>query len=258
MNKQNILVTNDDGINAKGLRALIEVASEYGNVTVVAPELGMSGMSHSITMNNPLYLRRIKESDGMNIYACHGTPVDCVKIAVDAIMKQQPTLILSGINHGANSNISVIYSGTMGAASEGCTYGIPSIGFSHIAHRNNIDFTAVRHYAHKIIKTVLEKNDNPFLCLNVNVPDLPLEEIKGVRVAHATKGYWRENFEKNMDPRGREYYWLTGQFFNIEPENQDSDEWLLKNGFVSVVPIQVDMTDYTQKKAMEKWQIESL
>lgn len=249
----NILVTNDDGINAKGLRALIEVASEYGNVTVVAPELAMSGMSHSITMHTPLFIRRIKESDAVKVYACGGTPVDCVKIAVDAIMPQRPTLILSGINHGANSNLSVIYSGTMGAASEGSTYGIPSLGFSHIAHRENIDFTAAKYYVRKVIDNVLLNNDNPYLCLNVNIPDVSLEEIKGVKVVRSTKGYWKEDFEMKHDPRGREYYWLTGHFINEDSVDSDSDDVVLSKGYVSIVPIHLDVTDYKQIDIMKEW-----
>ena len=251
--KQNILITNDDGINAKGLRALIEVASEFGKVTIVAPEMGMSGMSHAITMTNPLFLRRIKIADSVEVYACQGTPVDCVKIAVDSIMEEAPTLILSGINHGSNSNVSVLYSGTMGAATEGATYNVPSIGFSLTSHLANADFTAARYYVKKILEKVLQHNCNKSLCLNVNIPSIPSEEIKGIKLCRQANGFWQEEFDKKLDPRGREYYWLVGKFINIEPEAADTDGWALRNGYVSIVPVQVDMTDYKTLKKAETW-----
>lgn len=251
--KQNILITNDDGINAKGLRALIEVASEFGKVTIVAPEMGMSGMSHAITMTNPLFLRRIKIADSVEVYACQGTPVDCVKIAVDSIMEEAPTLILSGINHGSNSNVSVLYSGTMGAATEGATYNVPSIGFSLTSHLANADFTAARYYVKEILEKVLQHNCNKSLCLNVNIPSIPSEEIKGIKLCRQANGFWQEEFDKKLDPRGREYYWLVGKFINIEPEAADTDEWALRNGYVSIVPVQVDMTDYKTLKKAETW-----
>lgn len=251
--EQNILITNDDGINSKGLRALIEEASRFGRVTVVAPEQGMSGMSHAITMSNPLYLRRIKLADNIEVYACQGSPVDCVKIAIDTIMKERPTLILSGINHGSNSNISVIYSGTMGAAMEGASYGITSLGFSLTSHDTNADLTPARHYVSKVIKQVLEHNTHNGLCLNVNVPNTPLSEIKGIKMCRQTQGYWEEEFEQKFDPRGREYYWLVGRFINAEPDATDTDEWALKNGYVAAVPVKLDLTDYSQLKSNSGW-----
>lgn len=253
MKKQRILITNDDGINSKGLRALINVASEFGDVTVVAPEQGMSGMSHSITMFNPLFLRTIKTTPELNIYACDGTPVDCIKVAVDAIMEEMPTLILSGINHGANTNLSVIYSGTMGAATEGSTYRIPSIGFSNISHNINCDMSAAMKYVRQIIEMVIKSNTNPSMCLNVNIPDIPYNEIKGIKFCRQTMGYWKEEFDKKKDPRGREYYWLVGSFINSEPNADDTDEWAIKNGYVAIVPVKTDMTDYNQLENLKLW-----
>lgn len=252
--KQNILISNDDGINAKGLRALIEVASNYGNVTVVAPETGMSGMSHAITMSTPLLLRKIKDTDSIKVYACQGTPVDCIKIAIDYIMEERPTLVLSGINHGANSNMSVIYSGTMGAAMEGSMYGIPSIGFSVLTHSPTADFTACKRIAATIIEKVISENKNPFLCLNVNVPTLPYDKIKGIRVCRQSMGCWLEDFVKQTNPRGQEYFWLTGSFHPNEIGVTDDDEAMLSQDFVSVVPVKTDMTDYTQLDEMKKWE----
>ncbi len=255
---ENILVTNDDGIDSKGLEALISVASEFGNVTVVAPERGMSGMSHSITMSKPIFIRRVKESEKLSIYGCDGTPVDCVKVAMDALIKVTPTLVLSGINHGANTNMSVIYSGTMGAATEGSTYGITSIGFSHISHDTDKDMSSVVHFAREIIKEAIKQRDlsGKSCCLNVNVPDIPFEEIKGVKFCRQTNGHWKEDFEIRQDPRGREYFWLVGSFINGEPDATDTDEWAIKNGYVAVVPVQTDMTDYDCLKESKNWYLE--
>lgn len=253
MTKERILVTNDDGVDARGLKALIEIAEEFGDVTVVAPEVGMSGMSHSITMRTPLFLRQVEKSESRLVYACGGTPVDCMKIAMDKVLEEPPTLVLSGINHGANSNISVIYSGTMGAAIEGAAYSIPSIGLSLISHDTSADLTTAKYWAREIIKSVLERNSNPRLCLNVNIPDLPLSEIKGVKVCRQTKGFWREDFTKRHAPDGREYYWLIGAFTNEEPHAEDNDEWALANGYVAVVPVKVDLTDYRQLEESQSW-----
>ncbi len=251
--KQNILVTNDDGINAKGLRTLIQVASHFGKVTVVAPESSMSGMSHSVTLSNPLYLRRIKKSDAIDVYACQGTPVDCIKIAMDYIMEEPPTLVLSGINHGANTNMSVIYSGTMGAATEGAICGVPSIGFSMIDHNTKAPMDGAAKYCKMVIEDLLAKNNKPNICLNVNIPSIPEEQIKGIRLCRHAMGFWRESFEKQTNSRGLDYYWLTGEFVDENPDATDTDEWAIKNGYVSVVPVSVDMTDYKQIEAMKSW-----
>lgn len=253
MEKQNILITNDDGISARGLKILIDIAEEFGDVTVVAPERGMSGMSHSITMATPLFLRHIETTDTKKVYACEGTPVDCIKIAIDTLMETRPTLILSGINHGANSNISVIYSGTMGAAIEGATYSIPSLGFSLTSHDLDADFTSAKHYTRKIIADILKHNDNPALCVNVNIPSIPLQDIKGIKVCRQTKGYWKEDFTKQFNPRGKEYYWLVGEFQNAEPGVEGTDMWALECGYVAIVPVQVDMTDYKQLTRSQLW-----
>ncbi len=255
MKRERILITNDDGIDARGLSALIEVAQEFGDVTVVAPEVGMSGKSHSITMYEPLFVRHIDSPDA-TIAACSGTPVDCVKVAVDALMQEPPTLILSGINHGANSNMSVIYSGTMGAAREGSTYNIPSIGFSHISHNTDSDLTAATHYARTVIRYILEQESLPsHLCLNVNIPDTPLENIKGVKMCRQAMGHWVEDFEKRLDPRGKEYYWLTGSFINRDIDATDTDEWALANDYVSIVPIQLDITNFNTLESISSWDI---
>lgn len=255
MKKEIILVTNDDGIDAAGINALVKVAQEFGDVVVVAPERGMSGMSHSITMYKPLMVRKIEEREGLVRYACDGTPVDCVKVAMDAIMEQPPTLLLSGINHGANSNLSVIYSGTMGAASEGFACHVSSIGISLLSHDVTENLDAAIHYARKVIEMVINNRTSSPICLNVNVPTIDLDQIKGIKFCRQTKGHWREDFSKRYDPHGREYYWLTGRFINEEVDATDTDEWALSNNYVAAVPVMVDMTDYSKLTELNNWSL---
>ena len=247
MKKPFIFITNDDGVNAKGLAHLIEAARLHGRILVIAPETSQSGMSHAITIASPLFLRSVRKEPDLEIYACTGTPVDCVKMAFDHLLKgKKVDLVVSGINHGTNSAISVLYSGTMGAAIEGSFYGVPSIGFSLLDFLPDADFEAATIHASQMIGQILEKPIELPLCLNVNIPIGRPEEIKGVRVCRQSKGYWKEEFYCRKDPRGRDYYWLTGNFQNDEPDAPDTDEWALKHGYISVVPIQVDMTDYQQ------------
>jgi 5'-nucleotidase len=249
-----IFITNDDGWNAGGITALIEALRPLARILVVAPEHPQSGMSHAITMGQPLFLRKKRCEEGLDIYACSGTPVDCVKLAFDSVMQEMPVLALSGINHGSNSAVSVIYSGTMGAAVECSFYNIPAIGLSLLDHSPDADFTGAVRYSLRIIEKVLAagKIDVP-MCLNVNIPALPPEEIRGIRMCRQNKGYWREEFERREDPRGREYYWLTGEFLNQEEHATDTDEYALKNGYVSIVPIQIDLTDYRWLDALDRW-----
>lgn len=248
MNERLILVTNDDGYGAKGLAAAVEVAREFGRVVVVAPETTQSGMSQAITMYNPLYLRRISEEEGLEVYAFSGTPVDCVKMAFDYLLREERVdLVISGVNHGSNSAVNVLYSGTMGAAIEGAFYGCPAVGLSLDDHGADADFEGAVHFGKRIVADVLASKvlELP-LCLNVNVPVGKPGEVKGIRLCRQNRGFWREEFYRHEDPRGREYFWLTGAFVNSEPEAEDTDEWALSHGYVSVVPVQVDMTDYRQ------------
>jgi 5'-nucleotidase len=212
-------------------------------------------MSHAITMTRPLYLTKVEEEEGVEIYACSGTPVDCVKIAFDSLLlnKEMPALILSGINHGSNSAVNVLYSGTMAAAIEASFYNIPSIGLSLLDHSPDADFTTVNGYIPQLVETVLHKNPECPFCLNINFPNLPADQIKDIRPCRQTRGYWREEFERRQDPRGKDYYWLIGYFNNAEPEAEDTDEWALKHGYISVVPIQVDLTNYKQLGDLKDW-----
>lgn len=241
-----ILVSNDDGITARGIRALVEVASEFGDVTVVAPDSPQSGQGHAITLENPLRLYQVGlfEELGAVAYECSGTPVDCVKLAKNIISKNRKfDLCVSGINHGSNASINILYSGTMSAAMEAAVEGIPAIGFSLTSFRHDADFTAAQHYARQIIQSVLEKGMPQTKLLNVNVPNLPLESIKGIRVCRQAKGFWTEDFLQGTDPAGRPYFWLTGEFV-CEDKSDDTDIWAIDNGYISVVPAMHDMTAY--------------
>lgn len=246
-----IFITNDDGVDAKGLNCIVEALRPMGRIVVIAPERPHSGMAHAITMYSPLYLRPVRKERDLEIYACSGTPVDCVKMAYDHLFAGElPDLTISGINHGSNSAISILYSGTMGAAIEASFYNVPSIGFSLLDHHADADFTAAVEYALKVIRTVMSGNLEMPLCLNVNIPAVAQSEIKGIRVCRQNKGFWREEFVSRQDPRGKDYFWLTGDFYNTEPDATDTDEWALANNYVSIVPVQVDMTNHRQVKEL--------
>ena len=236
-----ILVTNDDGITAPGLQALAEGMSELGDIVVVAPDSPQSGMGHAITINNLLRLDAVRVHDEQKWYQCSGTPVDCVKIAIDKILHRKPDLCVSGVNHGSNSSINVIYSGTMSAAMEGAIEGIPSIGFSLLDYSLAADFAGAKKYAKKIAQNVLEFGMPHGALLNVNIPRLSANAIKGVKICRQAMAKWEEEFDERLDPNKRKYYWLTGKFINYD-NGEDTDEWALKNGYVSVVPVQFDFT----------------
>lgn len=242
MRRPLILVTNDDGYQARGIRRLIELAKEMGDVLVVAPEDGQSGMSHAISIKKPIRVTKKHEENGFKEYTCSGTPVDCVKLALNEFLDRKPDLLLSGINHGSNASVSVIYSGTMAAAIEGGVNGIPSVGFSLLDHSPDAGMDAAVNYARRVLKEVMKNGIPPEICLNVNIPAIPEREIKGVKICRQTKGHWQEEFDKRTDPFSRDYYWLTGYFNNYEPGADDTDEWALQNGYVSIVPIRVDYT----------------
>lgn len=246
------MVTNDDGFNAPGISALTEIALEFGEVLKIAPDKPQSGMGHAITINSTLRFDHIETKAGFRSYQCTGTPVDCVKIALDVILEHKPDLIISGINHGSNASINVIYSGTMSAALEGYIEGVPSIGFSLLDHGQEADFTASKHYAREIIKLALNQKGKNY-CLNVNIPKLDLELIKGIRFCRQAHAKWQEEFDRRQDPSGRDYYWLTGHFVPFDRHKEDTDLWALQNGFVSVVPVSYDLTNYDTLNDLETW-----
>jgi len=239
-----ILVTNDDGMFAPGIKALVEVARELGEVVVVAPNSPQSGQGHAITLTEPLRLHKVDVFDDIPAYECSGTPVDCVKLAKQVILKNRKVdLCVSGINHGSNASINIIYSGTMSAAMEASIEGIPSIGFSHLDYSFEADFSAAKHYAKKIIEHTLNEGMGDAKLLNVNIPNLPLTEIKGVKVCRQAEGTWNEEFVESKDPRGQSYYWMTGSF-SLHTEDKNTDIWALQNNYISVVPSKHDLTDH--------------
>ncbi len=250
-----ILVTNDDGITAPGIRALVEVAKELGRVVVVAPDSPQSGMGHAITIDKPLRLERVHIFDDVEAYKCTGTPADCVKLAKDKVLHKRPDLCLSGINHGSNSSINVIYSGTMSAAVEAAIEGINAIGVSLCDYKYDADFTASKKYALKVAKEVLEHGLPDGTLLNINVPRKPVEEIKGIRICRQANDKWVEDYDERKDPMGRTYYWLKGEFIS-QDKGDDTDEWALRNGFVSVVPVQFDLTaHHAITHIHQKWEL---
>ncbi len=239
-----ILVTNDDGMFAPGIKALVEVAQKLGEVVVVAPNSPQSGQGHAITLTEPLRLHKVDVFGEIPAYECSGTPVDCVKLAKHVILKDRKIdLCVSGINHGSNASINIIYSGTMSAAMEASIEGIPSIGFSYLDFSFEADFEGCQYYAKRIIQQALNKKLGTAQLLNVNIPALPLDDLKGVKVCRQAEGTWKEEFAEAQDPRGQSYYWLTGSF-GIETEDPTTDIWALNNGYVSVVPSMHDLTDH--------------
>ena len=245
MSKPLILVTNDDGMFAPGIKVLIEIASEFGEVVVVAPDSPQSGQGHAITLTEPLRLNKVDVYPGTLAYECSGTPVDCVKLAKSIVLADRNIdLCVSGINHGSNASINIIYSGTMSAAMEASLEGIPSIGFSFLDYSFEADFSTPRHYTKRVIEYVLKNGMGLASLLNVNIPVLPLEEVNGIKICRQAKGNWTEEYREAKDPRGQSYYWLTGEF-QIESEDTESDIWALRNGFVSVVPSMHDLTQHS-------------
>ena len=238
-----ILITNDDGVNARGIHVLSSVAAEFADVVVMAPERDASGTSHSITSTRPVRAKEWKMENGINVYSCDGTPVDCVKLATEHFCPRQPDLVLSGINHGSNSSINVLYSGTLGAVLEACALGFNAIGFSLLHHSHEADFSACLPWVRQVIGNTLKNGLPRGVALNVNIPKLPLEDIRGIRICHAAEAYWSDSFAGRVDPRGVPYWWLTGKFICENPP-ESSDEWALAHGYVSVVPIHTDFTHY--------------
>lgn len=251
-----ILVTNDDGIFAKGIRTLVEEMANIGEVWIIAPDSPQSGMGHAVTIRNILRVDEVEyDVAGVRAFACTGTPVDCVKLAVYRVLDRKPDLLVSGINHGANSSINVIYSGTMSAAVEGAVEGIPSIGFSLLDLSANADFNASRKYVTAIAKGVLENGLPKGTCLNVNIPKLSETDLKGVKICRQANGYWSDAFDKRTDPGGGDYYWMAGKFVNPD-KGEDTDEWALEHGYVSVVPTQCDLTNHLMIGTLNQWELD--
>ena len=252
MKKPLILVTNDDGVFAPGIRKLIEIARQMGRVVVVAPDSPMSGMAHAITVKVPLRLVKIAEEKNYVEYSTNGTPVDAMKLGEKVVINGKPDLVVSGINHGSNASVNIIYSGTMAAVLEASIDGIPAIGFSLLDYSHKADFSAVDDYIKTIIKNVLQNGLPEGVCLNVNIPAVKKEEIKGIKICRQAKGRWDEKFEERTDPHQRNYYWLTGVFKNGDAD-KDTDTWALMNNFISVVPVHTDLTAQKAVTELKKW-----
>lgn len=246
-----ILITNDDGVTAPGIMNLVEAVKDLGKVVVVAPDKPQSGMGHAITIGQPLRLQKVNMFGDIEAYSCTGTPVDCVKLAVDKILHRKPDICLSGINHGANHSINVIYSGTMSAAVEAAIESIPSAGFSLLDYSIDADFTGARKYVRLVVQKMLSTKLDKHTVFNVNIPALPVDHLKGLKICKQAYAKYEEDFLQREDPHGKMYYWLTGEFVNFD-KGTDTDVWALANGYVSLVPVQFDLTNYKQKETLEK------
>lgn len=247
-----ILVTNDDGITSNGIRILIEVAKEFGKVVVVAPDSPQSGMGHAITIGQPLRLHQTPLFEGVESWQTSGTPVDCVKLARDKVLDRKPDICLSGINHGANHAINIIYSGTMSAAMEAAIEGIPSVGFSFLDYNFNADMSLCIPIVREVIQKMLSTPLPPHTLLNVNIPKVKPEDYKGLKLCRQAYAKWQEEFDERTDPRGEKYYWMTGKFVNLDTENH-TDVEALKQGYTSIVPVKFDLTDYEFKQQLSEW-----
>lgn len=256
MDKAVILVTNDDGIMAPGIRHLVRFMRELGDVVVVAPDKPQSGMGHAVTIETPLRLEKVTHEEGVDAYSCSGTPVDCVKLAVNQVLHRKPDLLVSGINHGSNASINVIYSGTMSAAIEGAMEDIPSIGFSLLDYSFDADFRQGGAYVQQIASEVLKKGLPKGICFNVNIPAVKRKDMKGVRVCRQANATWEEAFDHRKDPRGKDYYWLTGRF-QLHDNSNETDIWALENNYISLVPIQFDFTAHDLVPEIKKWTLDA-
>ena len=246
-----ILISNDDGYHAKGLNSLIDMLSDLGDILVCAPESARSGFATAFSATTPLRLKLRRKREGVEVWSCNGTPVDCVKLAFHTVLDRKPDLVVGGINHGDNSSVNVHYSGTMGGVIEGCLKGVPSIGFSLCNHDQDADFEPAGTYIREIARRVLEKGLPPLTCLNVNFPDT--KDLKGVRVCEQAKGQWINEWENFAHRGDAHYYWLTGEFEDAETGNEKSDHWALENGYVAITPTTVDVTAYGLIDELKTW-----
>lgn len=248
-----IFITNDDGFQAKGINELVDSVRGLGEIVVVAPDGPRSGMSSAITSITPLRVFPYKIEEDLKIYVCTGTPVDCVKLGIAEVLNgRKPDIVITGINHGSNAAVSVLYSGTMGAAIEGCLFQIPSVGFSLLNHAHDADFTSSKEVTRFITQQVLEEGLPVGTCLNVNIPDL--KEIKGIKIVRQTRGKWEGEYKQSVDGGNHPVYWLTGHFGNHEPNAEDTDEYVLAKGYVSVVPVKIDMTNHEYISQLKSWE----
>ncbi len=246
-----ILISNDDGIMAKGISELIKFLRPLGEIVVMAPDAPRSGSAGALTVTEPIYYKLLRKEVGVSVYKCSGTPVDCVKLAFHSVLDRKPDLVVGGINHGDNSAVNVHYSGTMGVVIEGCLKGIPSIGFSLCSHEPNADFDAAGPYIREIARQVLDKGLPSLTCLNVNIPNE--KELKGIKICEQAKGLWDNEWESFADRGDAHYFWLTGEFNASDEKNEKDDHWALANGWVAVTPVTVDVTAYHFIDELKSW-----
>lgn len=247
-----ILVSNDDGYSAKGINVLMRTLMEFGDVVVVAPHTGRSGKGCAITSEVPVNVWLVSEEPGLKVYACTGTPCDCVKVAFDAILEHRPALVVGGINHGDNSAVNAHYSGTMGVVMEGCMKEVPSVAFSLCSHDADADFSPTIPVIRKIVTEVMQRGLPVGSCLNVNFPDSP--SYAGVKVCRQANGQWINEWEGHEHPRGGQWYWLTGEFA-CKDTTPDCDRVALDNNYVAITPTRIDLTDYSLLQDMKNWNI---
>lgn len=237
-----ILISNDDGYDAKGINDLANFVRDLGDIIIVAPDGGRSGTAMAMTSASPVRVKKVREEEGLQVYACSGTPCDCVKLAFEFILPRRPDIVLAGINHGDNAAVNVHYSGTMGVVIEGMMKHVASVGFSSCKRAADADFSALRPYIHHIVAKVLAEGLPNHVCLNVNFPER--DTFGGVKICSMDAGQWLNEWEKRTDPHGRDYYWLTGNYETPNANDATTDRWALDHGFVAITPIQLDMTAY--------------
>ena len=248
-----LLISNDDGYQAKGINCLIEMLSDYGDIIVCAPESACSGFSCAFSATTPLRLRLREKRTGVEVWSCNGTPVDCVKMALAEIVPRKPDMVIGGINHGDNASVNVHYSGTMGVTIEGCMKYIPSVAFSLCDHQEDADFEPLRPLIRQITERMLREGLPMGVCLNVNFP--LVEKYKGVRVCRMAKGTWENEVTQCRHPRGYDYWWMVGHYKNDEPDAEDTDNWALSHGYVAITPTQVDVTAYSAMEKIKAWDL---
>ena len=248
-----LLISNDDGYDAKGIRELVEMLSDFGDIIVCAPESARSGYSCAFSATEPLRLCLREQREGLEIWSCNGTPVDCVKMALSEIVPRKPDMVIGGINHGDNASVNVHYSGTMGVTLEGCMKYISSVAFSLCDHRADADFSPLRLLVRQITERILKEPLPQGVCLNVNFP--LVDHYQGVRVCRMAKGTWGGEVEKRHHPRGYDYWWMVGYYTNDEPDAEDTDNWALSHGYVAITPTQIDVTAYEAINLVKSWNL---
>ena len=248
-----LLISNDDGYDAKGIRVLVEMLSDFGDIIVCAPESARSGYSCAFSATEPLRLCLREQREGLEIWSCNGTPVDCVKMALSEIVPRKPDMVIGGINHGDNASVNVHYSGTMGVTLEGCMKYISSVAFSLCDHRADADFSPLRPLVRQITERILREPLPQGVCLNVNFP--LVDHYQGVRVCRMAKGTWGREVEKRHHPRGYDYWWMVGYYTNDEPDAEDTDNWALTHGYVAITPTQIDVTAYEAINLVKSWNL---